>query len=92
METPRIQTVLRLKPELMERVRRRARKEKKSFNSYVEQLLERETMLHFPTLPENFSISEEILGLGQFRLEKPTEEELATDPKLACLWEKYGKE
>ena len=91
METPRIQTVLRLEPELMERVRRRARKEKKSFNSYVEQLLERETMLHFPILPDDFTISEEILGLGQFRLEKPTDEELASDPKLAYLWGKYGK-
>ena len=91
METPRIQTVLRLEPELMEMVRRRARKEKKSFNSYVEQLLERETMLHFPILPDDFTISEEILGLGQFRLEKPTDEELASDPKLAYLWGKYGK-
>ncbi len=91
METTRIQTVLRLEPELLERVKRRARKEKKSFNRYVELLLERETSLCFPKLPEDFTISEEVLGLRQFRLEEPSAEELAADPKLAYLWEKYGK-
>ena len=40
METARLQTVLRLPPELMERVKRVARKEKRSFNSYVEHILE----------------------------------------------------
>ena len=91
METTRVQTVLRLEPELLERVKRRARKEKKSLNRFIEQLLERETSLHFPTLPKDFTISDEILGLGQFHLEEPSAEELAADPKLAYLWEKYGK-
>lgn len=38
METARIQTVLRLPQELMERLRRNARKENISFNSYVERI------------------------------------------------------
>ena len=43
METTRIQTVLRLPPELMDRVKRGARKEKCSFNSYVERILDEAT-------------------------------------------------
>lgn len=93
METTRTQTVLRLPPELMERVKRSARKEKSSFNSYVERVLDQATATAsaFPTLPADFRVSEEIRDLGRFNLAKPTEKELEADPKLAYLWEKYGK-
>ena len=91
METTRIQTVLRLSPELMERVKRNARKEKKSFNSYVEQVLDRATEMKFPSLPPDFELSAEIRDLMQFQLEEPTAEQLEADPKLAYLWEKYGR-
>ena len=60
METARIQTVLRLPPELMERVKRSARKEKCSFNSYVERILDRAVGPVFPTLPPEFQVSKEI--------------------------------
>ena len=36
METARVITLIRLKPGLMERARKRARQEKLSFNAYVE--------------------------------------------------------
>ena len=87
----RIQTILRLDPELMDRVKRRARKEKVSFNRYVEQLLERESRPSFPTLPPDFKVSEEIAGLALFDCGVPDAGEMASDPKLAYLWEKYGK-
>lgn len=90
METTRVQTVLRLSPELMARVKRRARRQNKSFNSYVEEILDRETALEFPVLPPDFEISEEIRNMACCKLTAPSEEELANDPKLAYLWEKYG--
>ena len=92
METTRIQTVLRLPPELMERVRRSARKEKSSFNSYVERVLDQATAQAsaFPTLPPDFKVSAEIRDLGRTKLKAPAAKELESDPKLAYLWEKYG--
>ena len=90
METTRIQTVLRLPPELMERVKRSARKEKCSFNSYVERILDQATGQDFPTLPPDFKLSDDIRALGRFEWKAPTAEELEADPKLAYLWEKYG--
>lgn len=91
-ETTRIQTVLRLPPELMERVKRSARKENSSFNSFVEQVLDRATAdaSVFPTLPPGFDISDEVRDLGIFKLGRPTAEALEADPKLAYLWDKYG--
>ena len=90
METARIQTVLRLPPELMERVKRSARKEKCSFNSYVERILDRAVGPVFPTLPPEFQVSKEIRELRRFECKEPTADALEADPKLAYLWEKYG--
>ena len=92
MESSRIQTVLRLQPELMARVKRNARREKRSFNSYIEQILDRATRLDEPVLPPDFAVSEEILGMRCGALTAPSAEQLAEDPKLAYLWVKYGKE
>jgi hypothetical protein len=90
METTRIQTVLRLPPELMARVKRSARKEKCSFNSYVERILDQATGQEFPSLPPDFELSGEICALARFECKAPTARALETDPKLAYLWEKYG--
>jgi hypothetical protein len=92
METARIQTVLRLRPEVMARVKRKARKMNCSFNSYVEQLLDRDTLMEFPRIPKDLPISEEVRALHCLRLEEPSPEQLARDPKLAYLWEKYGRD
>lgn len=91
METTRVQTVLRLSPELMARVKREARRQNKSFNSYVEEILDRETATAFPVLPPDYEVSDEIRNLAFCKLAAPSEEELAGDPKLAYLWEKYGR-
>lgn len=91
METTRVQTVLRLSPELMARVKRKARRQNKSFNSYVEEILDRETTLALPVLPPDFEVSEEIRNLACCTFSAPSEEQLANDPKLAYLWEKYGR-
>lgn len=45
----------------------------------------------FPKLPPDFKVSDEILRLAGFTIAEPTPEMLENDPKLAYLWEKYGK-
>ena len=92
METTRIQTVLRLPPELMARVKRSARKEKCSFNSYVERILDQATGPEYPTLPPDFKVPYEIRKLRRFECKAPSTEALEEDPKLAYLWEKYGND
>ena len=92
METLRIQTVLRLPPELMARVKRNARKQKYSFNSYVEHVLEQAVGPGFPVLPQEYEVSDEIRDLRCIAYKEPTARQLADDPKLAYLWEKYGRD
>lgn len=87
----RTQTVLRLPQELYARVKRQARRENRSFNSYVEHVLDKETEIVFPKLPPDFKVSDEIKRLsGTVHLRKLSKEELDADPKLAYLVEKYG--
>ena len=89
MET--VQTTIRLPKELMERVKRQARREQRSFNSYVEHTLDKSTELVFPKLkPEDFIISDDIKRLsGSVHFVRPSQEELDADPKLAYLVEKF---
>ena len=57
METvPRTQTAFRLKDSLLERIKWRAKREKKSVNAFVEEVLEEVvgTELAFPKLPPEF--------------------------------------
>lgn len=92
METATIQTTIRLPKDLMERVKRQARREHRSFNSFVEHTLDKSTELVFPKLkPEDYIISEEIKSLaGSIPAHKFTREELDSDPKLAYLVEKFN--
>ena len=91
METaPRISILIRLRPELMERVKRRARLEKRSFNSYVEHVLDKETEVEWPKIGPDFKVSEEILALRATSYQRPSQEEIDADPKLAYLMEKFG--
>ena len=91
MDNTTVQTTLRLPKELVERVKRQAKREHRSFNSYVEHTLDKSTELVFPKLkPEDFIISDEIRSLsGSIPGIRPTQEELDADPKLAYLVEKY---
>ena len=88
----RIQTVLRLPKHVYYRVKLYAEREGRSFNSYVEKILARETDMDWPTIPKDFEIPEEILNLRPKKsvIKRPTQEELDNDPKLAYLMEKYG--
>lgn len=88
--TRTVQTTIRLPIELMERVKRSAKREHRSFNSYVEHTLDKATELVFPKLkPEDFIISDEIKNLTAKNFRRPSQEELDADPKLAYLVEKY---
>ena len=89
--TPRTQTIIRLRPEILARVKRKAREEHRSFNSYVEHILDQATELEWPKLGPDFKISEEVLNLrAKEPWIRPSQEELDADPKLAYLVEKYG--
>ena len=84
--THKIQTGLRLSPSLISRLKIEAKKNNKSFNGYVEDILDNNTTM--PTLPklkrEDFIPSQEILQLGS-TIPAFTQEELDNDPKLAYL-------
>ena len=88
----RVQTIVRLRPDLMTRLKQVARRENRSVNSFIEHALEKAAGLDYPKLPADFKVSEEILNLACFDLPRPTREELDNDPKYAYLYEKYIKE
>lgn len=86
--TSKIQTGLRFSPPLILRLKTEARKNKKSFNGYVEDLLESVTAPTFPKLKrEDFIPSEEILLLGE-TIPSFTQKEIDDDPKLAYILSK----
>ena len=88
--TRMVQTTVRLPIELVNRVKRQAKRENRSFNSFVEHTLDKATELVFPKLkPEDFIISDEIKNLTAKNFRRPSQEELDADPKLAYLVEKY---
>jgi len=88
--TPRTQTVIRLPNELYQRVKRNAKAQHRSFNSYVEEVLDRATALEFPKLGPDFKISDEILALRGSGFKRPPQEVIDSDPKLKYLANKYG--
>lgn len=87
-----VQTAFRFSEELLARVRREAKRKGKSVNAYVAEVLDRETRVEWPHLPKDYKVSQEILNLHCVdKLCEPTPEELAEDPKLEYLWNKYVK-
>ena len=86
-----IQTVIRLDPVVMSRVKRQAKREKVSFNGFVEKVLERATAPSFPKLPPDFKVSDDIRSMACFKMPEEPAELLEKDPKFAHLYEKYGK-
>ena len=87
----RVQTIIRLRPELMARVKRASKRENRSVNSFIEHTLEKATGLEFPKLPKDFKVSDEILSLGG-TIAVPTPEMLDKEAKLAYRWDKYGRD
>jgi len=88
----KVQTVLRISPELMRRVKYKARQVDVSVNAYIEDVLRDAVMPRIPTLPEDFEIDPVIKSLsGIIPMRTPTQKELEEDPKFAYLYEKYLK-
>ena len=97
---PRTQTAFRLKNDLLERLKVKARKEKVSLNTYVENTLEANVGkdLIFPRLPKDFGISQEARSfacIGHLSEEYKglsASEQAALDRELKIkhLIEKYG--
>ena len=84
-------TTIRLSPELMERVKRHAKREHRSFNSFVENVLDRATEPIFPKLGPDFKVSDEIRSFqGSVKFKRPSQKEIDADPKLAYLVKKFG--
>lgn len=81
----KVQTGLRFSPTLIARLKKEAKKNKKSFNGYVEDLLESVSAPAIPKLKrEDFAPGKEILSLGE-TIPAFSEEEIDKDPKLAYL-------
>ena len=85
METTRIQTGLRFKPALIEKVKNKAKRSNKSFNRYVEDLLEKDVADEFPRLDrEDFVKDNEFLAFGKL-IPEFSQEQIEADPKLAHI-------
>ena len=75
----------------MERVKRHAKREHRSFNSFVENVLDRATEPVFPKLGPDFKVSDEIRSFqGSVKFKRPSQKEIDADPKLAYLVKKFG--
>ena len=89
METQtRVQTVIRLRPEVFARLKFKAKQENLSLNAYVEKTLEEQTKPVLPKLPKDFEIDPVIASFSGM-LREPTREEIESDPKLARIWRKH---
>ena len=82
----KIQTGIRLEPELCDRLKARARMEGRSFNNYVERILSKAVSTEYPKLSD-IKVSEEILSLGE-TLPHYSAEELEADERLSYLLSK----
>ena len=85
----RVQTILRIRPELMKRVKAQAKKENKSVNAYIENVLNKATGIRFPAMQPDVVIDSDILAMAGC-INEPDEKKLAGNPKLVSLWKRYG--
>ena len=86
--TTLIQTGIRMKASLYERLKRNAKRENRSLNNYVVHLLDTATAPVVPQLNrQDYPIDDDILRLGEL-LQEPTPEELENDPKLVYILSK----
>lgn len=104
MAVPRTQTAFRLKDSLLERMKWRAKRENKSLNALVEEILEKKfgEELVFPKLPpewfeenralaEQFVIKDAKLSERYKGLDAAEQAALDKELKYEYLVEKYGK-
>lgn len=84
----KVQTAFRLPLNLLSRLKRNAQLENKSLNAYVEEILTREAKVEWPKLPKGYSASADDLFQTKGHVPSPTKEMMASDPKLAYIWNK----
>ncbi len=80
----RVQTVIRLRPEVMERVKYRAKSQNISVNAFVENALVEATKVPIPKLPKDFKIDPLVESLSGF-FPPTTKEMLESDDRLAYI-------
>lgn len=88
METASVQTAFRLKPDLLNRLKREAQRKGKSVNALVNEILDRETRVEWPVLPKGYMATADDLFTSKGHIPSPTEEMLKSNPKLAYIWKK----
>ena len=89
MKSKKVQTGLRLPLLLINQLKAKAKQEGKSFNAYVEEVLERDVELVFPKLRrEDYPPDVELMAMG-LPMPEFTKEDLENDPRLAHIlgWE-----
>ncbi len=85
METrTKIQTVIRIRPEVMERVKYQARGNKMSFNAFVESILDQATKVSIPKLSKEIELDPLVKSISG-AIPAPTPEMLEQDERLAHL-------
>lgn len=85
MEIARVQTGLRFRSALIEKAKMKAKRQNKSFNRYVEDLIEKDVADEFPHLNrEDFLKDNKFLEFGKL-LPEFTKEQIEADPKLAHI-------
>lgn len=80
----RVQTVIRLRPEVMERVKYRAKSQNISVNAFVENALVEATKVPIPKLPKDFKIDPLVESLSGI-FPPTTKEMLESDDRLAYI-------
>ena len=84
----RVQTIIRIKPEIMERVKYRAKSRDMSVNAFVEGVLDEATRIPpIPKLPKDYEIDPLVKSLTGF-LPMPPQEVIDSDPRLAYILSK----
>ena len=85
METPRIQTGLRFRQALIDKVKSKAKHSNKSFNRYVEELLEKDVADELPALRREDFLTGRTFHVKGSKKPLITREQIDNDPKLAHI-------
>ena len=86
METiSRTQIAVRLRPDILERVRYKARQEKLSVNAYIEKTLQDAYLAKIPKLPEDF-VADPVIESFNGMIKAPSQKELDADPRLRHIF------
>ena len=83
--TTRIQTGIRLDASLYEKLKRNAKKERRSLNNYITRILENAVETDIPRLdPSGFKIDDDLKQLGGL-IGSISDEQIQQDPRLKSI-------